>query len=317
MGIPIFVDYKFAVQFNFNSSKKTASGNGSQVKIDGYGTSGQKTGDTIVQAVAEYNKSHPGAKLTVAFSNGVFTIGNSSNLKKSTLEGILAGQTYRGWFPNVKRGRDPAGNLVISLTALNPNRPAESGQRIVDGKPTTATIRGSHDSPLGKEVAQGAAIIAKYDKGKLTHLQTFGLGPCIAVVLYDPQTNTGVLAHIDTSSKAQDLQRIIDGLKAKGIKTENLTATIIGGDGSDGSDETFVAAKRVISGSGIRIAETNVGSQSSRPTGIQLNLETGEVTGYRDDMPYNNDKSYGRMIMALSESSLFSTGLRISDETSK
>ncbi len=260
-----------------------------------YGASGQETGNKIVDAVKSYNKSHSSHPIKVVFRNKKFTLLNSANLKRATLIKLLKKYRFRGCYPKIEKQRDKAGNLIVVLSCDNPKKPPELGKRIVGGHLTNDPIKYSLDTLYGKEVAQGYAIITRYKKVEATYLQTSGLWSCIGVTIYDPKTKIGALAHIDDKGKAKDLNIVILILKTKGIPTNRLVANIIGGSGDWYSNETFESSKMVLSQNGIRINETNIGEQKSRPSGIQLNLDTGEVTAYKESIPYNNEITRSRV----------------------
>lgn len=59
---------------------------------------------------------------------------------------------------------------------------------------------------------------------------TFGLGPCIALTGYDPETSTAVIAHIDATTDIQSLAEIFTdiGIDSKGYN--RLRIGLIGGN---------------------------------------------------------------------------------------
>jgi len=292
----------------FTSSSK-------KIKVDGYGTVGQKTGNTIAAAIDAYRKNHPDSKLSVSFDkkSKKFIIANSSGFKSDDLRVLLAKYKFSDWYPVVDSMRDKQGNLTISLSGINPNQPDELGKRLVNGKETQEPMPIANDTITGKEVPQGRAIISGITNN-IKNLQTFGLGPCIAVTIYHEGQKIGALAHLDTPSKAKGLQSIIERMSQKGINPSELEARIIGGDGTNVSNETFETVKNILYSRNIDIVETNIGSHYNRPTGINLNLKTGEVSAYTETIPWKNDKSYLELVKSLSMMSLFSPSLTIIDD---
>lgn len=57
-------------------------------------------------------------------------------------------------------------------------------------------------------------------------LGTFGVGPCVAVAVYNPQTRTGLLAHLDARTDPQSLNQLLDRLDGGGAA---LQAHVVGG----------------------------------------------------------------------------------------
>ena len=87
-------------------------------------------------------------------------------------------------------------------------------------------------------VSIGEAVIAQGNAA----LETFGLGSCIALVLYDPNTSIGGLAHIMLPSDKGRISnthpykycntaipKLIEALLRKGAKRKSLNAKLIGG----------------------------------------------------------------------------------------
>jgi chemotaxis protein CheD len=88
------------------------------------------------------------------------------------------------------------------------------------------------------QVPIGGAVIAK---GEVI-IETYGLGSCIALILYDSSTSIGGLAHVmlpDPKKKASNpsayrycntaVPKLIEEMCRKGAKRENIKAKLIGG----------------------------------------------------------------------------------------
>jgi chemotaxis receptor (MCP) glutamine deamidase CheD len=142
------------------------------------------------------------------------------------------------------------------------------------------------------EVPQGKAAIAKY-ASDLTHLQTSGLGPCIAVSIYDPKTQIGALTHIGYDPNTSDLEAMVNKMIAAGCQRDRLQARIVGGL-TNISDWLFEHSSEVLKSCGVKIVETYVGG--NRPSAVQLDLKTGGITEYQERMHFNDpDHRYGEL----------------------
>lgn len=84
----------------------------------------------------------------------------------------------------------------------------------------------------------GEAVVARGE----TILETYGLGSCIALILYDPSTSIGGLAHVmlpEKRAKSSNLHpykycntavpNLLSALIRKGAKKESIWAKLIGG----------------------------------------------------------------------------------------
>lgn len=73
-------------------------------------------------------------------------------------------------------------------------------------------------------------------------LRVFGVGSCVVVLIYSGETRIGGLAHVvlasldETSSSPEGrtaigvaIERLIDDMRAKGVRTENMNAKVFGG----------------------------------------------------------------------------------------
>lgn len=159
-----------------------------------------------------------------------------------------------------------------------------AGRSIVDDdeklQKTNALRKISLDSIDSYEVLQGQYVIQKYSP-KTPSLQTFGIGPCVAVTLYDPKTKTGTLAHIDSTDKAKSFTNVLNQLKYQGIDLNNLEAHIIGGQ-TGSSEETVGILYDSIKNNSIKLKEIDVLGDNTRA--IMLNLENGEVSDYQESI---------------------------------
>ena len=68
--------------------------------------------------------------------------------------------------------------------------------------------------------------------------QTYGVGPCIAVTIYDPRLKQGAMMHVSASTKVYEaIALIMSELTQRGSVTSQLKAQLLGGWG-DSMDNT-------------------------------------------------------------------------------
>ena len=133
----------------------------------------------------------------------------------------------------------------------------------------------SKDNDKSLEVDQGQYAVKKYSKN-CPSMQTWNVQNCVAVTIYDKVNKRGFMAHIDCTSKAYDLDKVLAKL---GFNPENCEARIIGGrdDMSEGNVEIIDNILRKYK---FNIVEQDVLGKEIRA--IQMDLETGEVTDYEE-----------------------------------
>lgn len=70
-------------------------------------------------------------------------------------------------------------------------------------------------------------------------VRTYGVGPCLALALYDPQARVGLLAHISPPDDApSSVDAMLAALTAAGADTRRLSARVVGG-WKKGNDPLF------------------------------------------------------------------------------
>lgn len=168
--------------------------------------------------------------------------------------------------------------------------PTEGRQVIIDSQSnklshTNAGRNTSQDSEKSLEVGQGEYSIAEYSEDT-PYMQTYGIGPCVAVTIYDKTSKKGFLTHIDTPGKAKSLRQVLETLSSKGFDLKNCEARIIGGQ-TGSSMETVKTIQQCIENTAATIVEMDVFGYGTRA--IQLNLDTGEVTDYQETIHTRND----------------------------
>lgn len=127
---------------------------------------------------------------------------------------------------------------------------------------------------------EGSAIIigiGEYHVG-VEPKATIGLGSCVAVILHDETRGTGAMAHVmlpesngrsDRPGKYADtaVPLLIDGLCAKGSRSQNISAKLVGG-----------ASMFAFFGNNLNIGERNIKAIKEALAAKKVRV-TGEVVG--------------------------------------
>jgi len=139
------------------------------------------------------------------------------------------------------------------------------------------------DAPPAQTVTvlQGEYTVAKFGVNGIKYLQTDGLGPCVALCLWDRTTRTGFLAHIDGGMAVMNslIPSIKQALSASGANLSGLKAFVVGGDDTM-SEDLLSMLEDLIRDLGI----TDVQS-CTRKSNIQSPLEDGEIPISKDLLP--------------------------------
>lgn len=130
-------------------------------------------------------------------------------------------------------------------------------------------------------------------------MTTLALGSCLGIVLYEPTTRIGALAHAMHPRRARVknnanrakfvdsvLPLLLDGMARRGARRERIVAKLFGGArmfesyaGNAGvmqiGDENVAVAREALAGMGIPIVAECVGGGSGRT--IALDLSNGSV----------------------------------------
>jgi chemotaxis protein CheD len=127
-------------------------------------------------------------------------------------------------------------------------------------------------------------------------LVTYGLGSCVAVMLYDPVSKIGGMNHFllpttqvggrdDNPAKFSDMgiPLLIQRIKERGAKKERLVAKVVGGANMFPSltknsigKKNVDAAHEVLEANGIAVIASDTGGNWGRS--IEFDLDTGVVT---------------------------------------
>ena len=207
---------------------------------------------------------------------------------------------------NLDRAKEGIGSIYIFEAGMdlnsfvNKNRSVFAGYINFEGDPvegrqvansngqleqTNLSRNITKDTEKSIEVSQGEYSIATASDDVQT-MQTYGIGPCVAVTIYDKTNKKGFLAHIDTPEKAKSLKSVLHQLAAQGFDISNCEARIIGGQ-TGSSMDTVKEIQKALEEKQFNIVEMDVFGHGVRS--IQLDLDTGEVTDYDETIHQRND----------------------------
>ena len=207
---------------------------------------------------------------------------------------------------NLDRAKEGIGSIYIFEAGMdlnsfvNKNRSVFAGYISFEGDPvegrqivntegqlkqTSLRRNITKDTEKTIEVSQGEYSIATVSDEVQT-MQTYGIGPCVAVTIYDKTNKKGFLTHIDTPEKAKSLRSVLYKLSAQGFDVKNCEARIIGGQ-TGSSMDTVKEIQKVLEEKQYNIVEMDVFGNGVRA--IQLDLNTGEVTDYKETIHQRDD----------------------------
>ena len=207
---------------------------------------------------------------------------------------------------NLDRAKEGIGSIYIFEAGMdlnsfvNKNRSVFAGYINFEGDPVEGRQIANSNGQLEKtnkprnktkdtektiEVSQGEYSIATVSDEVQT-MQTYGIGPCVAVTIYDRTNKKGFLTHIDTPEKAKSLKTVLYKLSAQGFDVKNCEARIIGGQ-TNSSMDTVKEIQKALEEKQYNIVEMDVFGNGARA--IQLDLNTGEVTDYNETINQRDD----------------------------
>jgi hypothetical protein len=135
----------------------------------------------------------------------------------------------------------------------------ELENQAIDGKVLTATV---------DDLVSGSSL-------EVDWLETKGLFTCLAVILYDPTSQSAALMHVGGKTTAQGL---FDSAKnISDISLENVRVFIIGGDKKVESQETVNAIELEIKKMGIGIDKIRYNVGASAPGSVAIFLKDGNI----------------------------------------
>ena len=100
---------------------------------------------------------------------------------------------------------------------------------------------------------------------------TFGLGPCVALVLFDVSTRVGAVAHIDATTNVASIHRMLTCFDQD---ADALRVSLIGGDRS--SRGLILEIQSLLESNGLKISHADV-MERYHPSAFSLDCRTGEI----------------------------------------
>lgn len=131
------------------------------------------------------------------------------------------------------------------------------------------------------EVMQRHYAITRPGKGRATHLQTYGAGPCYVITLYHKSSKTGVMAHIDANTDVvRSLQDIANHLQKFGVDISKMEARLVGGN--DSSRKQLDDIKKALSD--IRISLVEEDTIGTTWASVMLDTRNGLLVDYSEEI---------------------------------
>lgn len=146
-------------------------------------------------------------------------------------------------------------------------------------RPMTSDIRGANT------VGMGEFGISKFGVSRTRYIQTFGVGPCVVITLYDKSTKTGMVAHFngDTEMGYEDIKQsvrtILEKLGRAGVNMETLEARVIGGV-TCRSETLLNMIFSTLNSENIKVIEKDILGCKARD--VMLDVGSGDVYGYSE-----------------------------------
>jgi hypothetical protein len=157
-----------------------------------------------------------------------------------------------------------ADGLAISPEA---SRARSLGQPEREGNFTPDEARGIY--------IRGYGVTSAEDKKPV--LGTKGMGPCLAVAIYNPVTKAGTLAHFDTNTNTDSLNTMLQAVRSQGAVLQvHLAGRELGQPQSQKMVEDIIA--RLKSNADVTIKSADILNTSGGLKSLALDTRTGEVS---------------------------------------
>jgi hypothetical protein len=159
------------------------------------------------------------------------------------------------------------------------------------GPEDSRTVGESSDDRSTLEIPQNGYIFTNV--GKHPRVQTFGVGPCVTVTLWDAKTKSAVLAHMHPKTAAEvalDFDRMLGEFAVRGIPVNGLEVGIVGGWEQFSKDLVFFIRNRLLAAD-IPPAQFKYVNTLGRNEGnldVELDLSNGEVSIYTEKVSGRN-----------------------------
>jgi len=163
------------------------------------------------------------------------------------------------------------GFITRDNTSTNEPQLAQEIDQIEPVSPDKKTILPREEFEIDQTAGQGTFVVGQ--EGEL--LATFGLGPCVGITVFDPESRHGGVLHLDPVQKAdQSLDAMISELNIE--DSSRLQVQMVGG-WSGMSERNIYYLRQAIDRLGAQITGEDVlGYDIAR--NIVLDLSTGQVT---------------------------------------
>lgn len=173
-------------------------------------------------------------------------------------------------------------NIIMGdLSLKNRYKPVAEGAPISE---SLSLVRGlGQENRHGEFSAQeargiyirGYGVTSADDKNPV--LGTKGMGPCLAVAIYNPTTKTGTLAHFDTNTDTGSLTKMVDAVRGQGGVLEvHLAGGELGSLHSHRLVEEVV--DRLKSESDMVIKSADIMNPTGSLKSLALDTRTGEIS---------------------------------------
>lgn len=144
-------------------------------------------------------------------------------------------------------------------------------QKLIDLK---KPLKGAHnfidfEPSLAVGVLQGEYAITTSESEQPV-LGTYGAGPCLIVAIYDSNSRTAFLTHIDTLSDLQSLKYII-----KSFDSQHSTVHLFGGDNS--SAEMVMDVVEILESMNFQLHNTDIVRDSFESASMAIDARTGKI----------------------------------------
>ena len=146
-------------------------------------------------------------------------------------------------------------------------------------KPTHKKRKLTCDDKKSIQVEQGEFALKTYSEDAPS-LQTYNVCNCVAISIYDKETKKGFLAHIDTVSRADSLEKVLQNCN---FNPETSEVRIIGGH-TEASEGLIEIIDETVKKFSLKVVEYDLLGNNKRRD-IQLDLNTGELFDYNESKP--------------------------------
>lgn len=142
--------------------------------------------------------------------------------------------------------------------------------------PSAFNVREQRNTPRQEQIRgilQKEYAITNADSD-IPIIGTFGLGPCIALTIYDPVTRLAALAHVDGTTRVDSLGRIFSDISVSKNEFSRLQVGLIGGDLS--SRKQAVEMVRYLRNNDIKLSFVDI-IDKPHPSAFVIDARNGAI----------------------------------------